>query len=59
MARIPDIGNLTEEQTQELAATCLGMLDLSGRIYVVLRAFDDDDDRAELLSWLDTTASLE
>lgn len=51
MARIPDIGNLTDEQTAELAVTCLDALPLHERVKVVVDVFVDDD-RAELLLWL-------
>jgi hypothetical protein len=55
MARVPDIGDLTFEQTKELAETCLGVMPLSDRIQAVLAAFNDEE-RQELMAWLDEHA---
>ena len=70
MARIPDIGNLTDEQTAELAVTCLDALPLHERVKVVVDGWWRrphalrvdvfvDDDRAELLLWLLPEAEAE
>jgi hypothetical protein len=52
MAKPPDIGHLTQDQTAALAIECLGLLTLAQRVQAVLKAFDDEE-RGELAAWLD------
>jgi hypothetical protein len=52
MAKPPDIGHLTQEETAALAIECLGMLTLDQRVQAVLKAFDADE-RDELAHWLE------
>jgi hypothetical protein len=52
MAKPPDIGHLTQDQTAALAIECLGLLALAQRVQAVLKAFDDEE-RGELAAWLD------
>lgn len=54
MARLPDIGLFSIEQTKELAVQALSYLTLTDRIAVIMALFPkDSDDAAELLSWLE------
>ncbi len=48
-----DVQDLTEEQTKALALECLSMLDLLGRIEIVRSAFEDTDEREELVAQLE------
>jgi hypothetical protein len=52
MAKPPDIGHLTQEETAALAIECLDTLPLEQRVQAVLRAFDPDE-RDELAHWLE------
>jgi hypothetical protein len=52
MAKPPDIGHLTQDQTAALAIECLGLLPLAERVQAVLKAFTDEDERGELTAWL-------
>ena len=46
-----DIGNLTADETKELAIECLSALSLHDRVQVVLATFTTDE-RDELESWI-------
>lgn len=48
-----DIGNLTQDETRELATECLSLLTLDQKVQAVLGAFDDEE-RDELVAWLET-----
>jgi hypothetical protein len=48
-----DFGSLTEEQTKQVAFDAMHQLSLDERIKAVLEIFQDADDRAELLAWLE------
>ena len=52
MAKPPDIGHLTQDQTAALAIECLGVLTLAERVQAVLKAFTNEDERGELTAWL-------
>lgn len=52
MAKPPDIGHLTYEETAALAIECLGLLTLKEKVQAVLKAFDKEE-REELAAWLD------
>ena len=52
--RIPDIENLTSEQTIELAAQCFSLLSWEQQIEVLQRAFDKDM-RAEVVAQLEAS----
>ena len=52
MAKPPDIGHLTQDETAALAIECLGLLPLDKRVQAVLKAFTDEDERGELTAWL-------
>ena len=51
-ANKPDFGQMTEEETAEVAVEALGELSLQQRVQVVLKAFDKEE-REELANWLD------
>jgi 23S rRNA G2445 N2-methylase RlmL len=48
----PDLGKLTNEETEEVAAEALSLLNLADRVKVVLDAFDTED-REELMAKLE------
>ena len=52
MAKRFEVGDLSTQEVIECSTECLGMLTLTERIQVVLKAFDDNE-REELKSWLD------
>lgn len=57
-ANKPDFGQMTEEETAEVAVEALGELSLDQRVQAVLKAFDKDG-RDELANWLDDDKTVE
>lgn len=49
-----DFGSLTEEETKQVVIAAMSELSLSARVATVVELFEDEDDRNELLGWLET-----
>lgn len=49
-----DLQNMTDTETADLAVRCLDSLILADKVQAVLKAFASDEDRQELMSWLES-----
>jgi hypothetical protein len=48
-----DITSLSSAEISDLAITCLEDLSLAERVQAILKSLHDNDDRKELLNWLE------
>lgn len=54
---LPDIEDMEEKDVIKLAEICLEKLSLDAKVGVVVRVFGDQDEKEELLMWLNEEES--